>query len=258
MFEFRIAHPGVENSKADEMISRRAFAKVLLGGTAIALVGCSQIHDSESLRYRLIVEVDTPDGVKSGYSVWEYTLAYSILNDVDGLSSRYRGAAVAVDLPNGKTLFALLSFEDGSPEYPKHVIWAELPHSVDGKKVFETFAGWRGINVSWVVPRRKEIRCVAGEKNCDDGNYPMLVTFSDIKDPKTIAKVDPDNLEASFGEGYKLKAVSVQTTREPVTTGIDKRLPWLPKAYEILRGTDFKPAGIPVGDFRGLFSTELR
>ena len=31
---------------------------------------------------------------------------------------------------------------------------------------------------------------------------------------------------------------------------------WLPRVYKILKGTAFHPEGIPVGDFRGLFTTE--
>jgi hypothetical protein len=49
----------------------------------------------------------------------------------------------------------------------------------------------------------------------------------------------------------------VEVTDEAVTVGIEKRLGWLPNVYHMLRGTDFQPKDIPVGDFKGLFSTEL-
>jgi hypothetical protein len=55
----------------------------------------------------------------------------------------------------------------------------------------------------------------------------MLVTFTDITDPKSVQRVDPANLAASFGPGVKLKRIVVETTSERVTTGIQKRLGWL-------------------------------
>lgn len=56
---------------------------------------------------------------------------------------------------------------------------------------------------------------------------PFLVRYRDEKDPKTVEAVDPGNLAASFGEGVRLKRVTIETTRESVTTGLEKRLPWL-------------------------------
>lgn len=85
----------------------------------------------------------------------------------------------------------------------------------------------------------------------------MLVTFRDIDDPASVEKVDPANLAATFGEGVSLKRITVELTDGPVTRGIEERLPWLPNVYENLRSKDFKPEGIPVGNFKKLFSTEL-
>jgi hypothetical protein len=39
-----------------------------------------------------------------------------------------------------------------------------------------------------------------------ESGFPRLVRFRDINDPKTVEKVDPTNLPASFGPGYGLKA----------------------------------------------------
>ena len=55
----------------------------------------------------------------------------------------------------------------------------------------------------------------------------MLVTFKDINDPKTVERVDPNNLAEAFGQGVRLARASIEITNEPVTTGIEKRLPWM-------------------------------
>jgi hypothetical protein len=53
----------------------------------------------------------------------------------------------------------------------------------------------------------------------------MMVTFGDLADPTSVAEVDPDDLAATFGEGVKLKRLTVELTDDPVTTGIEERLP---------------------------------
>ncbi|NMW31962.1 hypothetical protein HKD42_07810, partial [Altererythrobacter sp. RZ02] len=64
--------------------------------------------------------------------------------------------------------------------------------------------------------------------------YPMLVTFGDLSDPTSVAQVDPDDLAASFGTGTTLKRITVQMTDDPVTTGIEQRLGWLPDTYSTM------------------------
>ncbi|MDK2760318.1 MAG: hypothetical protein KYX64_03040 [Sphingopyxis sp.] len=86
-------------------------------------------------------------------------------------------------------------------------------------------------------------------------NYPVFATFGDIHDPASMQAVNPEALENQFGVGVRLKRITVQVTEEPVTKVIRKRLPWLPNVYEKLP-ENFAPEGIPVGDFKGLFTTE--
>ncbi len=57
--------------------------------------------------------------------------------------------------------------------------------------------------------------------------YPMLVRFRALDRPESLEAVDPDALGDAFGAGVELKRISVEITDEPVTVGIEKRLPWL-------------------------------
>ncbi len=43
----------------------------------------------------------------------------------------------------------------------------------------------------------RESRALARE------NYPLLVTFDNINDPASVRRVDPGDLPASFGRGYR-------------------------------------------------------
>ena len=94
-----------------DAIKRRAFLETALGPAAFAtLSACNPFHPSATIRYRMMVEVDTPQGLKTGSSVIETIFKKgSKMGDAGGISYHYRGEAVAVDLPGGKMLFVLMS-----------------------------------------------------------------------------------------------------------------------------------------------------
>lgn len=194
------------------MITRRIFGGLLLGGMALVVSGCADINPYR-YRFKMTVEVETPAGFRSGLSVYEVWANWAR----PGSKRRAwgeKGEAVAIDPPDGRVLFALL--KTGAI----HGDMASLSMATLDKSFNNTMVesaqklSRRGMDVAGVV--RPE-------------NYPLLVTFKDIKDPTSVERVDPDNLEASFGKGYRLKAITVQVTDEEVTTGIEKRLPWLGK-----------------------------
>jgi hypothetical protein len=56
---------------------------------------------------------------------------------------------------------------------------------------------------------------------------PMLVRFRDLHDPRSVERVDPSDLAASFGTGVKLDRMSIEITDAAVTKGIEAVLPWL-------------------------------
>ncbi|HBM06154.1 MAG TPA: hypothetical protein DD369_11230, partial [Erythrobacter sp.] len=86
--------------------------------------------------------------------------------------------------------------------------------------------------------------------------YPMLVTFGDLDDPASVERVDPDDLAATFGEGVRLKRITVQITDDPVTSGIEQRLGWLGNIREMNLSNEDFPEDFPVGDFSGLFQKD--
>ena len=64
--------------------------------------------------------------------------------------------------------------------------------------------GKRSAHVSAELPRK---------------HWPMMVRFGDIHDPKSVEKVEP--------EAIGVKRITLETTSDPVTAGIEKRLGWL-------------------------------
>lgn len=55
----------------------------------------------------------------------------------------------------------------------------------------------------------------------------FIERVSSRRSEKSVARVNPDDLEASFGEGVTLKRIAVGLTDDPVTTGIEQRLEWM-------------------------------
>jgi hypothetical protein len=58
-------------------------------------------------------------------------------------------------------------------------------------------------------------------------DLPDLVTFADINDPKSVIEVDPSNLQTTLGPNVSWNEITLESTDEPVTTGIQLKLPWI-------------------------------
>ncbi len=219
----------------------RAFGGLLrglmLGGAAALLSGCGLFGGpSEEFRYRLTVEVETPGGMKSGSSVIEVRAVKNsdwLTPEARGHRYSFKGEAVAVDLPGGRTLFALLKMDAGGDnvdEIPWHVFADRIADTRDPLEQMRIMRAWKDTAQGGIVvpPTRQEYYYKNGKRiDRAVSNYPMLVTFTDIADPKSVARVEPDNLTAAFGPGVTLKRITVQVTDDEVTKGIEKRLGWL-------------------------------
>jgi hypothetical protein len=73
--------------------------------------------------------------------------------------------------------------------------------------------------------------------------YPLLVTFADIEDPASVARVEPGDLAAHFGPGYALSSITLAITDEPVTKGrVEAVLGWLGDIKGRIKPTDKKYA----------------
>jgi hypothetical protein len=138
---------------------------------------------------------------------------------------RIKGEAVVVDLPGGKTLFALLRSEN-NVDWASYV-YVYLAPQKKGEPFAEQLDNVLEVTGKQTLPRMWPPVAFLKERSA----YPMMVTFGDLADPTSVAQVNPDDLAANFGEGAKLKRITVELTNDPVTTGIEKRLGWLPSYY---------------------------
>lgn len=183
-------------------------------------------------RFKLTVEVDTPQGVRRGSSVIQVRPSISGY-EIDG-------EAAAVDLPDGQTLFVLLRSEaEESADWaglastwaPQNIqdTWvfpgseADASEMERGKYFWEHVAEYRG---TVPVPRTRKMPWGPID------NYPYFVRFKDVTDPSSVEMVDPDDLAASFGAGYRLNSLSATFTSDPIIYTLQNRFDWLKKYPE--------------------------
>jgi hypothetical protein len=196
------------------MITRRGIIGTgLIALNALLMPGCTQ-YPKHVYRFKLTVEVETPQGLRSGYSVYEVTAQKhaKFLPEARARSRDVRGEAVAVDLPGGKTLFALLkTMNQSGDDNLAYLSMATLDPAYQNDWVESAQRIAMGVGLTSPAEVLPE-------------NYPMLVTFRDLTDPASLELVDPKNLTATFGPGVRLRRLTAEVIEVPMTTGIEKRL----------------------------------
>lgn len=207
------------------MTRRDLLAMAFVGAGAVSLTACGTI--ASTIRYRLTVEVDTPNGLRQGSSVIETSrAALGGMGDASGIQNKVKGEAVAIDLPGGQTMFAILKGGRAGEDYASAIVHDALAYGRVSPLMLQRFEAseWR--------EERKLANQTKPTIMLSKDDYPLLVRFRDIRDPKTVEAVDADNLPASFGLGVRLKRVTLQTTDDPLTHTLRSRLTWLSKYPE--------------------------
>ena len=185
------------------------------GGLLAPLAGCGVIG-AERYRFRMTVEVDTPNGVRTGSSVYEVKAwnPPKLLPEERSRDWSVRGEAVAVDLPGGRTLFALLKTVNPMRDDLTRMSMAALDPAFRND----------------VVERARRIvlgRGIRSPAEVEPSDYPLLVTFRNLADPRSLERIAPKDLPVSFGPGVALKRIVVEKTSAAITTEIKTRITWI-------------------------------
>ena len=220
-------------------------------GIAMSDVAQNKVY---SWRYKMTVEVETPEGIKTGSAVREVEVTFKPRpgHYPSGYLAKHKmkGEAVIVDLGERGILFATITPDS----YP------EVTETFPGPPAF-TIAGAEYYsqleqNAQPLSPKR----------------YPQIVMFQNISDPKSVKLVKGrefdirkqqeiaiDNFEEIFGKNTNLKNISIETTDQSVEWKIQRWLPWIddidggyldgqfsgggPELANILHGGNFRLGG---------------
>jgi len=197
---------------------------IIIGsGIAFAM---SEKPEDYCWRYKIKVEIDTPNGIKSGASVREACLStFKGYNpQIADFKERDDGEAVVIDIGSGLVFGTVHS--SNSIFYISHVFPGPQLFSIEGAKHYASLK----LGLKAPLPLK---------------DYPTFVSFKDLSVPETIQMVrgeiydksqkryiPVDNFEEYFGKGVKLHSVTIETTNEAVNWGIRKWLPWLDEYYD--------------------------
>ncbi len=213
----------------------------VLGLVLVALLGIKQCMAGDVLRYKVTVTVTTPEGEKTGYAVREAgrETEMRILPQQGGVFYNVvKGEAVVVDLGKRGVLFFLIGGQR------------------EAEYVFKAFPSKE--NKDRVAIPLEQFRFY----------YPQFVHFKSLSDPGTVEKaviikieggqsygpfitgghVVSINLDENiFGKGVDLKDVIFERSGEPVTAGIEKYLPWVPRVKMSYIDGGHSSASAPLG-----------
>ncbi|PID37322.1 MAG: hypothetical protein CR993_00800 [Rhodobacterales bacterium] len=173
-----------------------------------------------SVKYRLTMTVDTPDGPRTGSVVRREGYGFTGLPSEIGGGHKWntQGEALVLDLGGGKYVFALLSTSLAAGSFDaagRLADWRGSPPNF-----YYAFLGLKWFTYGSVpVPAHK---------------MPLLVSFADINDPASVFRVDPKDMAASLGEGYALRDMQVEITWARMTEGrVEEVLGWLGQYPEL-------------------------
>ncbi|TWA97281.1 hypothetical protein [Bradyrhizobium stylosanthis] len=219
----------------------------LLGLLAVLVIGDQIRINRPGHKYRLTVEVATPDGIRTVSGI------LAVVPDRNynrGGRTTMRGEAVFVDLGQdggkdrgkGKNLVVLLAHRQGDKLDLDDINYVAL----------RAYGAARGNRVSFNdISRQTGIVPVQGDL------IPVLVSFGDPADPASARLVASDQADAVLGDGYAIRGLTAEVVPngfwpidfggvlgEPVTRGIDAKLPWLAAPGDPA-ATALKAAGLP-------------
>lgn len=174
---------------------------VLLAVVGVGYVACAEMFPSGTWRYKMTVTVETPEGLKSGSAVREVsnrdnTLLGVQLPEAGARISEIEGEAVVIDLGIRGVLFALIEHGSYSELYSAFSV-RDPSNKIDDLKKLQ-------LGNSAQLPKP---------------DWPTFITFKDIKDPKSITRVNKNDLSEYFGEGVKLSSIVIEIVDVPVTWG---------------------------------------
>jgi len=184
------------------------------------LAGCAK---SESYRYRLTLVVNTPDGIKRASTVGEVVF-WDVSIPARGTMHKLRGNALYLDLgPGARPLVALLTHRHHAG-YDDAIRWSSEA-GPDTRLLMQLFGEKPSDDFMNDVPR---IAAKRGSRRLARDKLPDLVTFANVNDPGSVIEVDPNDLQATLGQGISWNEITIEVVDEPATKGIEQKLPWIP------------------------------
>jgi hypothetical protein len=202
---------------------------LILATAAAVLSGCDR---ASHFNCKIVVQVETPSGVRTGDGVIRLTAAKhrALLPEEAKALSEITGEAIPVELPGGTTIYALLRSEASG-----RALEADLLRSLDPE-----YAAGR-VNFVQSVARAEQGLVGTSQSELPAGELPLLVTFTVPSDPMSVRIVNPSHDPI----GISKARVLISVTSESVNERIVDQLPWLRGLNAALDGSSITTSNTP-------------
>ncbi len=198
---------------------KRGFWVRALAGVAVViavpLLVLNACVESYSWKEKVTLVVETPSGLKTGSSIVEVGLSFErFLPGHPGGRTHIsiRGESPFVEIAPGRYIFSLIyihSLKGSANPLAPAVLQRELP--------------------SDYPERGRELSRLNAKKVLNAQQYPILVTFDDLRYPDTVRRLESSDFRQIFGPGVRLREIVLETN--PAEGEAEKKLisilPWL-------------------------------
>lgn len=239
-----------------DLINHRArIGQFLLVSTAIFFLArpyveplvTPEISSWATTRAEILIVITTPTGVKLGSGVIEADITKYKSKDLPN-KVKVTGDAIPIDLDDGRTIFMILddTWANAAPWVGNERI-VDFYQSKEIKLIEDSWVEHAPSNLQELISKHRHMypykitskptysygratrHGFYAEKE-EDLSEPFLPVFAVLEDPNDVStarKMDPFYPEATLGEGYTVRSIRVRMTSDPITTGIEKRFPWI-------------------------------
>lgn len=181
-----------------------------------------------SWRYRMTVNIQTPEGMKTASTVRELYFPPAdkdiYVPDNKGI---FRGEALAIDLGKRGMVFAIVRDQGNEIIQINSLLRTVLPFVGEPSRLED------------VLDHYDRLKNVSGEM--PPYRYPMFIHFRDLGDPQTVQtvyqrkpgsirdmqSVEIDRFAEIFGEGVYIKNIIIEMTEDNVQWKLHETLKWL-------------------------------
>jgi hypothetical protein len=197
---------------------------IVAGLVLVGIVSCSIAYPTIHVRYRLTVEVNVGDQIKTGSGVIgvDYPIYPDSFVSLDGPGnhSDITGYAITVDLGEKGLLLLTLAGAERTPDQRRARTRCPMDDEIGCLPI--AAYGIPNPNVGGYFSRKKaaldELFRHSGPRDVPFADLPRLVWFPDFNDPKSwFVSVSPYDLERKLGPGVKLSRVTLELTDSAVT-----------------------------------------
>lgn len=171
---------------------------VTAGWLLLGLAALSACSPTEKTRVRLTATVAIGETLYTGSAVQEFQCEAggTLGGGMDVGGCRVKGEAVYVDLKqHGNLVIPFLGKKEDQTSY----VYLILPQSGPPGEAWALYGD----------------------------AIPLMVTFTDPSDPRTVELVDPANLQATFGDSARLAGLTAEKTNDPITETLAPHMPWV-------------------------------